>query len=157
MWTKWPPEFKLSTEPGFPQKFPNLKPEACFNGVSPETDSYNCVAWGASDAKNWWEPDDEMQYYWPDNAPRNYTVDAYVAALRVRGFEVCQDASLEPGLEKVAIFTLQREFQHVARQLADGNWTSKMGPCEDIQHTELSAVAGPFYGNPSSYMARKVK
>jgi hypothetical protein len=127
------------------------------DGVSPGTDSYNCVAWGASDTENWWEPDEDLQYYWPNDAPRNYAVDAYVAAFKSHGFEVCQDASLEQGLEKVAIFTLQGEYKHVARQLPNGNWTSKMGRAEDIEHVDLMAVSGPSYGSSSVYMARKSK
>jgi hypothetical protein len=51
---------------------------------------------------------------------------------------------------------LQGAPKHAARQLPNGNWTSKMGRFEDIQHFELSSIGGPFYGEASVYMARKV-
>jgi len=31
-----------------------------------------------------------------------------------------------------------------------------MGGFEDIQHLELSCIGGPFYGEASTYMARKM-
>lgn len=35
----------------------------------------------------------------------------------------------------------------MARQLPNGNWTSKLGTLEDIEHRALSAVEGNDYGN----------
>jgi hypothetical protein len=83
-------------------------------------------------------------------------MEAYLAAFRSRGFEVCNDGSLEAGTEKIVIYELQGKPKHAARQLANGNWTSKMGDFEDVEHLELSCLGGPFYGEPSVYMARKI-
>jgi hypothetical protein len=156
MWTKWPSEFTLSATPDFSRQFPHLEPRSCVDGLSPATRSYNCIAWAASITTERWEPDPFFQYYWPDEAPRNYRLEAFIAAFRARGFEFCADGSLESGREKIAIYTLNGIPQHAARQLANGNWTSKMGDYEDIQHLSLLAVSGPFYGIANIYMARKL-
>ncbi|MHB8654324.1 MAG: DUF7689 domain-containing protein [Terriglobia bacterium] len=150
-------EFTLSTSPDFFHCFPNLKPHCCIDGVSPSTPSYNCIAWAASVTTEWWEPDPGLQYYWPENVPREYTIDAYVAAFRTRGFEICGDDLLEPEIEKIAIYILQGFPAHAARQLTSGNWTSKMGAREDIEHIKLESVGGPLYGNASIHMKRNTK
>ena len=41
----------------------------------------------------------------------------------------------------------------LARQLPDGQWTSKLGQIIDIEH-KLSAVEGPNYGKVSAIVAR---
>ena len=156
MWTRWPSEFTLSVTANFSQHFPRLQPRYCTNGLSPADCSYNCIAWATSNSSDWWEPDPFYQYYWPEEAPRKYTMEAYLAAFRSRGFEVCNDGSLEVGTEKIVIYELQGKPKHAARQLANGNWTSKMGDFEDVEHLELSCLGGPFYGEPSVYMARKI-
>jgi hypothetical protein len=155
MWSKWPPGFTLSETPDFSQHFPRLQPRCCTDELSRADNSYNCIAWAASSTSAWWEPDPFFQYYWPEAAPRDYTLDAYIAAFRSKGFEVCANGSLEAGTEKIVIYTLQGQPRHAARQLPNGNWTSKMGGYEDIQHIELSSIGGPFYGDANVYMARK--
>jgi hypothetical protein len=65
---------------------------------------------------------------------------------------------LEPGFEKIAIFAKQsgnkRVPTHAARQLDSGEWTSKLGACEDISHAEAVSVSGPAYGNVAYFMSR---
>ncbi len=97
-----------------------------------------------------------FQYHWPDGVPREYTIDAYIAAFRTKGFEVCDGESLEPGVEKIAIYGQHGEPTHAARQLPGGSWTSKMGDYEDIQHTTLLSVSGPLYGNVRVFMKRRI-
>jgi hypothetical protein len=156
-WKTWPPEFTYSQKARFPGDFPNLKPQDCENGISAATDSYNCIAWAAFDHTQWWEPDTTLQYYWPDHLARgDYSLNAYVAAFRAHGFEICGDDSREIGFEKIAIYTLRNEPQHAARQV-DDSWTSKLGPFEDIQHADLDCLSGPFYGTPNVYMKRPIK
>ena len=38
-----------------------------------------------------------------------------------------KDSALEPGWERIALFTIDNEVKHAARQLPSGTWTSKMG------------------------------
>src|SRR5258707_504293 len=50
------------------------------------------------------------------------------------GYTVCDNDLLEPGYEKIALFALGGVPKHAARQLPTGQWTSKLGPMEDIEH-----------------------
>jgi hypothetical protein len=59
------------------------------------------------------------------------------------GYEECATDELEPGFEKVVIYMDEDGFPtHAARQLENGNWTSKLGGWEDIEHTSLSCLEG---------------
>ena len=60
---------------------------------------------------------------------------------------------LESGREKIAIYARGAAPAHVARQLADGKWTSKLGAAVDITHT-LRGLEGPLYGRVVVVMAR---
>ena len=63
---------------------------------------------------------------------------------------------LEPGYEKVCIYTSDDGSpQHVARQLASGTWTSKIGSLEDIEHSTVAALEGKEYGTAKVIMKRK--
>jgi hypothetical protein len=66
------------------------------------------------------------------------------------------DASLEPGLVKVAIYGSGLMYTHAARQLPDGKWTSKLGKGEDIEHDSPDDVAGGVYGELAGVMKRLV-
>ena len=70
------------------------------------------------------------------------------------GFSFCDDDALEPGYEKIAIYAFVGQFTHVARQLEDGGWTSKMGTMEDIAHPLLDSLARGYYGNVHCIMRR---
>ena len=63
-------------------------------------------------------------------------------------------------MEKLAIYGDEHGFTHVARQLENGRWTSKLGEQWDIEH-ELEAVAGQEsawpayrYGSVVAFMSR---
>jgi hypothetical protein len=155
-WSKWPPEFTLSAEPSFPVDFPNLHPHLCEDDLSSATGSYNCIAWAAAESTARWDPDPWFQDYWPDGVPRVNTIAAVIAAYRTVGFEVCNTAAPEVGMEKIAIYTLAGDPTHAARLLPNGNWTSKLGDFEDIQHVNLYCLQGPLYGIPHTYMKRPV-
>ena len=102
--------------------------------TSPETPDYNCVAWAAEDTVRWWEPDPMGDYYWPEAVPRGYTLESYVLAYKALGYETCTDTKLEEGYKKIAIY-IRNDGRptHAARQLINGNWTSKLGKCFDVE------------------------
>lgn len=61
---------------------------------------------------------------------------------------------MEPGFEKVAVFAISEDIPaHVARQLPNGRWTSKLGQLEDIEH-ELHALEGAEYGRVVQVLRR---
>jgi hypothetical protein len=124
--------------------------------TSPYDRRYNCIAWAAGFTDNWWEPDEDGIGYWPPGVPREYSLDAYLWALESVGFERCDSANLEPGFEKVAFFAKATAPTHAARQLANGKWTSKLGPSEDIEHVldALTGHDGHEYGQVVQIMRR---
>lgn len=135
--------------------FPLLSPDN-YKETSKPDKGYNCTAWAACDnARLWWPTEDPSDAYWPPNAPREETVDAFVAAYAGVGFEECPGPELESGYEKVAVFANGDEPTHAARQRPDGRWTSKMGPEEDIEH-DWGALDGPCYGRAVRYLRRRV-
>lgn len=83
------------------------------------------------------------QEYWPHGVPREETLSAFIAAFQTIGYETCEDASLEPSFQRIALYAdAQNTPRHVARQLPNGEWTSKIGQYEDIQHRALSSLTG---------------
>jgi hypothetical protein len=140
-----------------PNEFPNLQ-EKLHEVTSPSTDDYNCIAWAAGDIENWWWPDDpEIGYgYWPLNVPRAETVLAFLQAYSTLRYVQCNDGLLEVGFEKIALYVLNGIPTHAARQLPNGDWTSKLGPHEDIRHANLECLHGPCYGKVAAFMRRPV-
>ena len=72
------------------------------------------------------------------------------------GFSFCESDLLEHGFEKIAIYAFVGQFTHVARQLADGHWTSKIGNLETITHPSLQDISGGIYGNVHCIMRRPI-
>ena len=138
------------------KQFPKLTADS-YILTSPDTIDYNCVAWAAESDEEWWWPDPMEQEYWPEGVPREETLSAFVEAFSTIGYEPCQNAELEPGIQKIAIYAdAQNVPRHVARQLPNGEWTSKIGQYEDIQHRTLDMLTGaePAYGNVVRVMQR---
>jgi hypothetical protein len=103
-----------------------------YDVTSAPTHLYNCIAWAVGDDKRWWEPCED--YYWPEGAPFEYTVDALVKAYELIGYEICEDDSYDSIYEKVAIYVGRNGEKHAARQVDGLYWSSKLGCCHDIQH-----------------------
>jgi hypothetical protein len=132
-------------------RYPRLTPNN-HRVTSPATRLYNCLAWAVGENFRWWEPG----RFWPCPLPGTaFTIDDLVAALRTVGYDPCADGTLEPGFEKAALFgDGYDDPTHVARQLANGRWTSKLGDCEDIEHDTVDDVGGGLYGTVYQFMRR---
>jgi hypothetical protein len=141
----------MSSKP-LEQVFPNLA-GTDYRQTSPFDPTYNCIAWAAGDKTKWWEPDPWGDYYWAEEAPREYTVRAYQAAFATLGYTGCTDGAFEPGYEKVAIYAKAGRPKHASRQLQARLWTSKLGEDIDISH-EVEGLCGEFYGSLSKLMKR---
>lgn len=136
-------------------RLPLLRDDA-FEFTSEPDRNYNCVAWAAGDKNaKWWPEPDAPEYYWPPGVRRDGTVDAMKEGFATLGFVPCDDGSFAEGVEKVAIYVTQLGSpQHVALQLPDGAWTSKIGEDDDIRHASPGDLAGGGYGYPAHFMAR---
>src|SRR4051812_8585354 len=83
--------------------------------TSPEAPSYNCVAWAAGNTDFWWQPGT----YWPIPVqPGDYGPGVLEQLFLSLGYKDCgNNAALEPGFEKVALYGSGVYYTHVARQL----------------------------------------
>jgi hypothetical protein len=127
--------------------------------TSIETDNYNCAAWAVGVTNRPWWParrgESPYVYEWPIGCRREATIDTFVCAFGGLGFDVCGDGALEPAYEKIAIYADAFDRpKHVARQLPNGLWSSKLGFWEDIAHADLFTVRGGGYGSATVFMRR---
>lgn len=134
-------------------QFPNLTADN-YRITSLSNWNYNCVAWAIGITDAWWWP--TAGRFWPPNVPREETVDAFIDAFETKGFTPCTNVAIEPGIEKIALFSAQSIPTHAARQLFTGWWTSKLGPDVDIEHTTPESVGGGIYGSPVVYLSRPI-
>src|SRR2546423_1697370 len=100
------PEYNLEDD------FPNLRSSG-WEITSERTRQYNCIAYAAYDQHRPWGPFDG--YFWPPGAVREDTLEGWTGAYRVLAYKSCDDASLEKGFEKIAIYAKDGRPQHVAR------------------------------------------
>ena len=113
---------------------------------------YNCIAWAAGDNTVWW--DWHPRVYWPEFAPGSPEVEALVQVFADLGYSICDNAELEAGYEKVAVYAINGRWEHAARQLENGQWTSKLGEFEDITHPSPQDLTGELYGSVHCIMRR---
>lgn len=145
--------------PALEAKFPRLTPTN-YRAASPIDGRYNCIAYAANDTRRWWWPSDRSLggHFWPPNAPRERTTDAFRIAFEGLGYSVCADGDCVEGIEKVAIYVDELgKPTHAARQLPSGDWVSKMGEHVDIEHATPEAVGGhegAGYGVVALYLER---
>ena len=135
--------------------FPGLS-RSPYGVSSPTTPLYNCIAWAAQCDDRWWWPDAMGQYYWPADVNREETLQAFENAYGTLGFSSCENAKIESGFEKVAVYAKDGVPTHAARQLPDGRWTSKLGVLEDIEHDTPAGLEGEHYGRVSLLLKRPV-
>jgi hypothetical protein len=137
-----------------PQAFPNLN-ATNHEVTSPPTSEYNCIAWAAEDDERWWWPIPESVTYWPKGVPRATTQEAFIGAFATLGYAPCDSGELEHGFDKVVLYADTNNVPtHMARQLQDGAWTSKLGKSNDISHSTPDVVDGPLYGRAQVFLKR---
>ena len=138
---------------------PSISPDK-YEITSPATSDYNCIAWAAEEDDIPWDPTD-IKKYWPDGVARELTLEAFIFAYQTLGYFTCNNSELEEGFQKIAIYAKQDSVDdagqptHVARQLLNGKWTSKIGRLEDIEH-ELDGLTGYYYGEVVQILKRPI-
>jgi hypothetical protein len=131
------------------RRFPGLAGK--FDKTSLQTDDYNCLAWALERTHHWIDPFDHQIWpgkYWPPGIPEDWTIVTTRLVLEQEGGYTTEAATpdLEPEWEKVAIFSNSSGDLHFARQLPNGQWTSKLGEHIDIAHDDLECLKGNSYG-----------
>ena len=61
--------------------------------TSPDTIDYNCVAWAMGETDSWWWPNPKSESYWPPNAPRQETLEAFIQTFSEFGYQLCADGA----------------------------------------------------------------
>jgi hypothetical protein len=145
----FPEEYSIAlTEHEIERHFPNLSLDN-FKFTSLQTDEYNCVAWVID------KDDDWIQFYY-DNGNNDVRVSRYIEYFNSLGFTISNNPNLQEGVIKIAVYSDDsNEFKHVARQLPNGKWTSKLGDWEDIEHETAEVLLGKSYGSRLTIMERK--
>lgn len=137
------------------QLFPRLH-DTTFEITSQRDRRYNCVAWAAGDTRRWWWPGEVPFSFWPADVEGEESVANFVTAFATLGYEVVASGDHDPSYEKVAIFASAEGLPtHMARQLSDGSWTSKLGALEDIAHVDVMGVSGTDYGHVVAFLQRR--
>jgi len=140
--------------PDLAEIFPKLSASHWEKRSDPEK-HYNCLAWAFGSNNEWWESLRYQGYYWPTGIPREDTVDNWVKIAEIHGFELCADAELEIGFEKLAIYVDRfGDPGHIVRSADDGGWLSKLGKLEDIWHDSLEAIECEAYGTASIFLKK---
>jgi len=140
------------------QIFPGLKTGQW--QITSEADKrYNCIAFAVHDTQQFWDASlvGMRGYYWPPGVQRDDSLNSWIRTFEMNSYGACENGEPEPGVEKIAVYVDQSGIpQHVARQLPDGTWTSKLGKEEDIQHNSLEALEGDLYGQVTTFMMRRI-
>jgi hypothetical protein len=134
--------------------FPNLAASDA-EKKSPDVPDYNCIAWAAGEVnKRWWPR--ASGCYWPPGIRADSTLEAFIEAFNTLGYVSCVGGDLELGYEKVAIYTFNNQVKHMARQLSNGRWSSKLGEYENIEHEldDLTSNHSDGYGEVTAFMRR---
>ena len=97
-----------------------------------------------------------MEHIGREGLPLNNRIETVILFCAANGYALCDSNAHEEGYEKIAIYELSGwGVQHVARQLKDGSWTSKLGEWEDIRHRSPLSVESDDYGRVSRCMKRR--
>lgn len=137
--------------------FPALKGGKGYRDTSGPTIEYNCLAWALG--IDWIRYDPEPKcagYYWFPGVEREWSVKAIRKIFEQHGYSVCDSYDFEEGYEKV-VFYIDDDGnpEHLARQLSNGKWTSKIGDLNDIEHDTLDSIVNDDYGKPGLVLKRK--
>lgn len=134
--------------------FPNSKKNP-FIITSQASTYYNCIAWACEITDRCMWPDVRGRYTWPKGIPQDITIYAFIKLFESYGYSACDNGRLEESYQKIAIYADNQDVPtHAARQLPNGNWTSKLGDQIDVEHS-LEAMENGFYGNIKLFMRKK--
>lgn len=145
------------------QAFPKLSQDKDFKITSKDTPIYNCIAWAYNINDKWMWPNTgkypflDGVHYWPSDKIIDCDISNFIEAFKLKGYELCENVNFESGYRKIALFVKHNttECTHAARELSNGQWTSKLGRSNDIQHGTPDAIENNDYGEIFCFMKRK--
>lgn len=144
--------------------FPLLNSDSAFKITSPIDSNYNCIAWAYNVSNKWMWPSSlghklDGYTYWPEGAENDENINAFIAAFKLKEYEVCDSWEYEAGYQKIALYTKNGKCTHAAREIVgdvknQGVWTSKLGESHDIRHSNPYSIEGNIYGTVYCIMKR---
>jgi hypothetical protein len=91
--------------------------------------------------------------HWPAGLPSNNSIDAFIAAAKLRDFVLCSEAEWkQSSAEKIILYHDGDDFTHAARYVGNGQLLSKFGRLSDFPHP-IEALEG-VYGDGRKYMVK---
>lgn len=96
-----------------------------------------------------------MRSYWPIDCVGLDTLEAFERLFQHFELEEIVSPEFEDGRIKLALYTMKHVPTHMARQLQDGTWTSKLGGLIDLRH-ELDELEGPVYGTVAKILQHPI-
>lgn len=153
--------------------FPDLGTDNYFRVNSDCDYRYNCIGFAIGYTDIWVAPfprkiptKDDISlriipwFWWPNVVPFDENPCSLVRTFEYFGFETCDDDSIEPNYDKVALYSHMGKWTHAARIIDEGVYHSKLGECFDIIHRKgnvLEQTTNPMdsYGKPFVFMRRK--
>ena len=135
---------------------PNLIEGQDYQLISPATDAYSCLAHAIHrDDRVIW-PDESETCAWPPQLERRDTLAVFREFFCLCGYQDWVHGKLQAGIEKIALYVDNIGLVvHVARQLKNGHWSSKLGSLADIEHISDQTIEGASYGSVAHYMGRR--
>ena len=131
--------------------FPKLACEE-FELIAPDSDQYNCIAYAAGETgRSWWP---NVDSYWPAWATSTNSIESLKEAFAGLGYEQCDDSDAEAGYQKIALYEARGVMTHIALQMPNRRWRSKLGRGPVIEHHSPESLSGENYGNPTVFMRR---
>ncbi len=136
---------------GLISAFPNLASEG-FEIIDEPSEQYNCIAYATGYTDRRWDPNGRD--YWPSWATETARIESLIEVFTGLGYERCDDSHFGDGYQKVALYEIQGAAKHVAIQMPNGLWRSKMGKGPVIEHRSPESLSGGMYGEATVFMRR---
>jgi len=139
------------------RSWPNLELDNHYE-ASPKDNKYNCYAWALNKNNEKWAPYTGYSWFKGFKKVHQYPgedINLFIEGFASIGYDVCDNSNLENGFEKIAFYIKGKGVEHIARQLENGTWASKLGVLHDIEHDNLSVLEDGEYGKAILFMKRK--
>lgn len=139
--------------------FPGLVIDPNFLITSDCTPAYNCIGWALGMNDVWVGLNHPINYawtWWPEEVPCNEDKETLISLFEYFGFTVCDNDSVEPDYDKVALYANEEGWTHAAKIIGDNVLHSKIGTAWDIHHSGGDTFANTEYGGIYAYMKRPI-
>lgn len=135
------------------RQFPKFVEHVNFEFTSEVDYNYNCLSWALSRNDRLFE--NVKWGYWPWKDIPDDTAHGWFLFLQKMGFAPCENASFEPGVERIAVLENEDREIHACRQIQSGVWKSKLGDMgPDIDHVDLECLK-EAYGDVAYILAKR--